>query len=324
MQIMNRRGFASFLAISGNVLLFSYAVAVITSAFPLRLLDPAWQLTFTSNAVDNGGTALIGLISLLLAGRLDARNASLRAHCERCCRLALLPMLGFLLIPMLQCLASVRLQEQVQSERVGRVERAGRVLEKLSKTITTSQSADQIDLVLRKFQGKGLTPQQRSLPVSRIRAQLLSQLDEARRQLQRRIPDPQALQPAPLILTGLRVSITALAYAFAFAAVGRRHGATISVLEELHGLNQQRRLSALERRNSREAFLKSLADARLEQQAIAAEQSLTQPLPAEPAGPTPATKPARAPEPAMNPRGGVDLDYFEQLSRGLETDTPDP
>lgn len=321
---MKRSSLAQAFALAGSVLLFSYLIAVLTSILPLRLFDPAWQLNFNANVVDNGGIALIGLLVLLVACHLDHRQPLLRSMGLQVSRLSLLAAIGFLLVPPLQGWASVRLQEQLRSERIGKVERAARVLQELSRRIAMAPGAARIDEELRRFQGTGLTPQQRRMPLPQLRSGLLQQIEIARLELVRRVPPSRALQPGPLIATSLRIGLTALAYAIAFAALGRRPRAHYPVLEEVQGWLGARRDAMAEKRRARAAFLKDLADTRMQQQVMAAEDAAqatqrAHQLPALEGSAAPADSPSIPALPAA-PKGGIDADYFEELSRGFEPD----
>ena len=235
-------------------------------------------------------------------------------------------MLGFLLITPLYLVASVRLQEKVRSENVGRFEKASRRLEELSTKLNAATNVKEIDLVLRKFQGKGLSGPQLNQPPSKIRSELLGQLQEARRQLLQQIPSKQALQPLPLIINGIRIILSSLAYAIGFSAIARRPKAQISLLEELTGLYQTRSQAAQTRNRERQAFLKTIADSQLEQQALAAEEARHSETIAEQeperAGEFELTSNQSTAKAEASPkrRRTVDLDYFEALSQESDPD----
>jgi hypothetical protein len=324
---LNKRSLSLAVSTSGFSILASYIIAVGTSCYPFSILDPSWQLNFAINAVDNGGIALIALV--LLAFSATINNRKNQTGYQRIFKLAIWPMLGFLLITPLYLVASVRLKENVKSDNVSRFEKASRRLEELSSKINAASSSQEIDLILRKFQGNGLTGQQLTLPPNRVRSELLTQLQEARRQLLQQIPSEQSLQPLPLIINGTRIILTSLAYAIAFSAFARRPKAQVSLLEEFSGMVQNRRRAADARHRERQAFLKTIADSQLEQQAMLAQQTVqTSNNPDNDLGPE-GDKQLQScqskehnvkPDSSQKRRRAVDQDYFEALSQDQDID----
>ncbi len=268
---MNKRSLSLAVAATAAASLWSYIIAVATACYPFLILEPSWQLNFAVNAVDNGGIALISLLLFAFSATLNSRGN--QSGYQQIFRLAIWPMLGFLLIPPLYLVASVRLKENVKSENVNRFEKASRRLDELGSKIKAANSNQEIDFILRKFQGTGLTGPQFNLPPNRVQSELLGQLKEARRQLLQKIPSEQALNPLPLIINGARVILTSLAYAVAVSAFARRPKAQVSLMEELNGMLQNRRRAADARHRERQAFLKTIADSQLEQQAMAAQEA---------------------------------------------------
>ncbi|MFZ9753855.1 MAG: hypothetical protein ACO3B3_09925 [Cyanobium sp.] len=327
---MNKKSLNLAVLASAISILATYLIAVITSSYPFSILDPSWQLNFTVNAVDNGGIVLVSLLLFAFSATLNIRNKQ-SSHL-RIFRLAIWPMLGFLLIPPLYLVASVRLKEKVRSENVIRFEKASRRLEELSSKINAASSSQDIDLILRKFQGKGLTGPQLNLPPNRIRSELLSQLQEARRQLLQQIPSEQALQPLPLIINGTRIILSSLAYSIALAAFARRPKSQVSLMEELVGVYQNRRRVAGVRHRERQAFLKTIADSQLEQQAMAAQESAQfeaniatefSPQEEDPLQSKKLQEFNINQDPPLKRRRAVDQDYFESLIQEPEDDKVD-
>lgn len=327
---MNKRSLGLAVTASAFSILASYIIAVGTACYPLSILDPSWQLNFAANAVDNGGIALISLLLFAFAATINNRGN--QAIYQRIFKLAIWPMVGFLLIPPLYLVASVRLKEKVKSDNVSRYEKASRRLEELESKINAARSSQELDFILRRFQGNGLSKQQLDSPPDRIRSELIGQLQEARRRLLQQIPSEQALQPLPLIINGTRIILTSLAYAIAVAAIARRPKAEVSLLEELSGIHQNRRLASVARHRERQAFLKTIADSQLEQKALAAQQaaqleeSRTTDLEPQADQQLQINKPQdynSKPDSSQKRRRAVDQDYFEALSQDDQDDRDD-
>lgn len=316
----SRETFASTLWSIGVALLISYPIAVFSSIIPPKPLDPAWQLNLISNLVDNGGIPLIGLLCIQAAAQFSPGNSPRQGIHATLANLSLGAMAGFLLVVPLQLVASLTLYETFKSDQVSRVERGSRRLGTLSLAITKARRAEDLQAELQKFDGLSLSQDDLALPLPRLKASLLERLGKAQRQLEAQLPPPGQQLSWPMIQASLRIVPTSLAYAFGFAAAGRRRGQRISLLDERRALNRQNARARQERRRSRQAFLQGVEEARLEQTMLAQEELSSAP-------PRQADQSQHQPRSAKNPpplvpkelggrqRGAVDLSYFEELSR---------
>jgi hypothetical protein len=328
---LDKKSLSLAVATSASCLLASYIISVASACYPFSILEPSWQLNFATNAVDNGGIALIALLLFAFSANLNSRTHP--TIYQRLFKLAVWPMIGFFLIPPLYIVAGVRLQEKLRSDNVSRFEKASRRLEELGTKISNASSSKDIDLILRKFQGKGLTSSQLNLPTARIRSELLSQLQEARRQLLRQIPPEQVLQPLPLIINGTRIILSSIAYAIAFSSLARRSKAKVSLLEELGGFFESRRAAANARQRERQAFLKTIADSQLEQKALAAAERGVQsdqnavhgfgPDNSNQFHANPPNATSNKQDSTPKRQRAVDQDYFEALSQEQDSDSYD-
>lgn len=141
-RLSSLRTLSSTVWVAGQVLLFSYVVAVLTSIWPLQLIDPAWRLNAATNLIDNGGIALIGLVCVHLGAQLDSRNLRRQRHRQRLARLALAAMAGFVFLVPLHVLSSLQLFEQLKITRVSRLERATYRLRNLSADVAQAQTLE--------------------------------------------------------------------------------------------------------------------------------------------------------------------------------------
>jgi hypothetical protein len=323
----SREAFASTLWSVGVVLLVSYPITVFSSIIPPKPLDPAWQLNLITNLVDNGGIPLIGLLCIQAAAQFSPGNSPRQGIHATLANLSLGAMAGFLLLVPLQLVASLTLFENFKSDQVSRVERGSRRLADLRIAMAKARRAEDLQAELQKFEGLSLSQDDLALPLPRLKASLIERLGKAQRQLEAQLPPPGQQLSWPMIQASLRIVPTSLAYAFGFAAAGRRRGQRISLLDERRALNRQNARARQERRRSRQAFLQSVDDARMEQTMLAqddrssatpqeADQSQHQPRSAE-------NPPPLAPkERGGRQRGAVDLSYFEELSRVDEPASP--
>ena len=311
----------------GVVLLFSYPIAVFSSILPPKPFDPAWQLNLITNLVDNGGIPLIGLLCIQAAAQFSPGSSPRQGIHATLANLSLGAMAGFLLVVPLQLVASLTLFETFKSDQVSRVERGSRRLGTLSLAITKARRTEDLQAELQKFDGLSLSQDDLALPLPRLKASLLERLGKAQRQLEAQLPPPGQQLSWPMIQASLRIVPTSLAYAFGFAAAGRRRGQRISLLDERRALNLQNARTREERRRSRQAFLQGVEDARMEKAMFAQDDRSSAP-PREGDPSQQQHRSAKNPSPlAPKERGGrqrgpVDLSYFEELSRLEEPESP--
>jgi len=316
----SRESFASTLWSVGVVLLISYPIAVFSSIIPPKPLDPAWQLNLITNLVDNGGIPLIGLLCIQAAAQFSPGSSPRQGIHATLANLSLGAMAGFLLLVPLQLVASLTLFETFRSDQVSRVERGSRRLANLGIAIAKATKTQDLQVELQKLDGLSLSQDDLALPLPRLKASLLERLGKAQRQLEAQLPPPDQQLSWPMIQASLRIVPTSLAYAFGFAAAGRRRGQRISLLDERRALNRQNARARQERRRSRQAFLQGVEDARMEQSMLAQDAGSSAP-PRQGDQSQPQHRSAKNPAPlapqdrAGRQRGPVDLSYFEELSR---------
>lgn len=336
-RLSSLRTLSTTLWVTGQVLLLSYAVAVLTSTWPIQPLDPSWRLNAATNLVDNGGIPLVAMVMIHLAAQLDSRNPRRQAHRQTLARLALAAMTGFILLIPLQVFSSLALFEQLKVNRVTRLEKATYRLRNLKADIQAVGSHEQLKTRLLNFQGQSLSAQEMAQPLPVLKEQLQAQIQEAIRRIEAQMPPPGWNQALPLVVTNLRLGFTALGLAVGFAATGRRRGHSRSLLEETGTLLQERRDLRKQRQRSRQDFLRSVEEARLEQALLAEQDAQRQPTsdhPNHPGSPADSLHPADSgpsaaghqPGPVetgtQGRRSGVDLDYFELLSQEDSTEDP--
>jgi hypothetical protein len=110
---------AQTLFIGGVVLLGSFANSLIFAAFPLQPLQPDWQMRVAGSLLSYGGSALIGVLLVVLAQqglRTGAKVMAARARLIR--RLAGWAAIGYLILIPAQVSAGLRLLgERAQADK---------------------------------------------------------------------------------------------------------------------------------------------------------------------------------------------------------------
>lgn len=224
-----------------------FGTLVLGSLFPLRLLQPVWQLKFAASLVSYAPLALVALGLEQIAQDLGSSEARLRRRHKRFTALALVASLGFLLLIPLQTAASFRQTTVIQGAQQQRIQNAELRLAALRQAVATATSNTQVNERLRELNGPVLGPSDLVQTLPLLKAQVNAALDQGALQIR---SERQANPPRPklaLLPDLLRNALANLALAFGFAALGRRPGSYQSPIRELQ--------SAWERRQRRQRGL---------------------------------------------------------------------
>ena len=179
---------------------------------------------------------------------------------------------SFVLLLPLQVFSGLQLFEQLKVARLTRLEKATYRLRTLHSDVSGVNSHEELRTRLLNFQGQTLSPQDMAQPLPELKRVLGAQIEEAIRRIEAAMPPPGWNQALPMILTSLRLGLTSLALAVGFAATGRRIGHSQSLLEEVGAIVRERNAARRDRQQSKQAFLRSVEDARMEQAVLAAEE----------------------------------------------------
>jgi len=215
-----------------------FLLSLLSSLLPARLGEATWQLAFVTLLVDNAVVALVALLTLHIAARLNAGDGFSASLRDGAARWAVAAALGFLLLVPLQLWNGWRLQ-QADTHSLSRQERqVERRFQQLRRAVSEASSVPELQRGLRQVVGSALPPLNPSEPLPELKRQLSTVLSRNEEQLQQqlrrqRLSRAEARNGSGLIATPLRGALSCLAYALAFAALARRRGRTISLLAEL-------------------------------------------------------------------------------------------
>lgn len=218
------------------VLVVLFLVSIINALIPPAILNPGWQIRLVATLVSNAYLPLIALAILALGSSLPNQKR-LQLLRDKFSTLAVLAALGFLLLVPLQGLASWRLIRLDFAPLEQGRPAAETPLDAMEKAIKEAPDALTLQGRLTELRGPTIAPQDMARPLPELRKILLSSLQQARANLERRAPrggsDPRVWI---LIQDSIRFGIGSLALAAAFAAFGRRPGQSESFLYELLGV----------------------------------------------------------------------------------------
>jgi hypothetical protein len=226
------------MSLAALAMLAVFVLSLLSSVLPSQLADPAWQLGFVTVLVDNAVVALVALLTLHVAARLNARDGFSASLRDGAARWAIAASLGFLLLVPLQLWNGWRLQ-QADSRSLARQERQVELrFQQLRRAVAEAASVAELQQGLRQVVGSPLPPLNPSEPLPQLKAQLNGILRRNERRLtgelqRQRQSRAEARGGGGLIPTPLRGALSCLAYALAFAALARRPQRHIGLLAEL-------------------------------------------------------------------------------------------
>lgn len=227
---------ADRLAFMAMALFVIYLITLLATILPVRLLDTAWQLRFISACLDSATIPLVALGLIHLAAYLDPENPALQRRRDTLARLAIVAVLGFLLIIPLQAYAGWNSVATARANVARQLSVATGTFDLLQETISTATSLDNLQARLQAIQtpSLGIRFEDLGLPLPETKRAMLARLKEVREQVEARIqaPAPQAIEA--VARDSLRVMLSSLALAIAFAMGAQRKGQEVPLLVEWH------------------------------------------------------------------------------------------
>jgi hypothetical protein len=218
----DRRSLAVLMAVAAWALAAAFALAVLVPLMPPLLLDPAWQIRLCGVVVSQAPLALLALILLHGAAILLPGNRLITTGLRRWRHWACFAALGFLLLLPLQAFATHRGISQMRAVQAEQLQGADRRYRLMREAIATAPSFEILEARLLSLRGPRLTPADRSLPLPQLRPQLDTALEQAHVALQNRSSGPSSQQLLMMVQDGVRLPLSSLAYAAAFAAGAQR------------------------------------------------------------------------------------------------------
>jgi hypothetical protein len=226
---------AAILATISTALLVVFVVVVISASIPPRLLNPAWQLRFASSLVNNGALAMLGFVLIWLAAYINPSSGRLRARRDKIASLAAAAAIGYLLLIPLQSFAAWKGVSTANTSQSQQLRAANRRIVQLREAIKGARTTAEMQSRLQTLRVPNLPQAELSKPIEAVRPQILAGLDAAQARLNQQL---QGLPPDrlwQLVQESIRLAISSLAYAFAFAAGAFLPGHESSLLQAWTG-----------------------------------------------------------------------------------------
>ncbi|MEA5414022.1 hypothetical protein [Synechococcus sp. BA-132 BA5] len=220
-----------------------FLVQVLADSLPVRILDPAWQLSFSGSLIRNGLLPVLGMLLVPLAAMLDSSSRSLARYRDWLRRWSLPIAMCYLLLIPLQGYGVWKGLDTIRNAQSARFNQASQKFTALRQAINAATSSEDLQARLQALQGPTLPANVLEEPLPELRQRLLAGLEgaenRARNQL---IGAPPVDNIQKLILQAVRVALSALILAFAFTAAAHRRDSTTPLLEEWEKAWKQRSL----------------------------------------------------------------------------------
>ena len=239
------------LSVAGLVLWVLFAIIFSGVFFPLRLLDPAWQLRVGSVLIDSSPIPLIGLGLFHLAAELDPYDTILNGRRKLASKFASAISQGYLLLIPLLIFAAVRDQQHQSNDYIAKVHRANAQLEQLRQITSTAETVSDLEQRLLALQGPTLDQADRSQPLPVLRNRVNALLDRAASEVARSKTSAPSSNPLSLLPEITRSTVASLGLAVGFAGLSCIPGSEISLLEQLQNSFSRLRLRRQLKRRSR-------------------------------------------------------------------------
>jgi len=213
-----RSSLARLLAAAATALLVIFAVSSLLAALPPKLLDAVWQLRLAGVLISLGPVALIGFLLMPLANWLDPGNRRIARHNRLIQSWGLLALLGYLLLIPLQGMAVVQglgdAQRSVQRQRA----EAQKRIDDLREAVEAAGNAQELQERFVALKAPPIAADNLGLPMPVLRQKYLASIQSVDQQLRQNKGGPAPGQLLQLAQDSLRIMVSALALALAFAA----------------------------------------------------------------------------------------------------------
>lgn len=217
---------------AGVALLAMYVVILLSVLWPVQLLVPAFQLRLGAQLINSGPIALLGLALMQLGCALDPGDRWLAGLHRRAAALAVAAVFGFLMLIPLLGVASLRQQQSQSLAASAQLRRADAQLQAFRQALAASTSPADLEARFTALKGPRFDALDRTLPMPQLRLRAAALLDQLAVELKRRrsrLPSADPWKTFPEILL---TALGGLVLAAGFAALARRPGQTVSLLEE--------------------------------------------------------------------------------------------
>jgi len=216
-------------------LILVFLAQVITSLFPIALLQPEWMVRISDSLRATASLPIMALAMIMLANMIDKNVMPSSRHLQLFRRVGSLAAIGFLLLIPLQTYGTVvGIRSQLQQGQAQ--------LNSLSSAAVLVQNASnepQLRDAIRAIPGAdGVADRPLGAEIKTIKSALLNKLRESTNSLQTQLNDSKTKVIQDIIPPLIRDAIVSLAYAIGFAGMGYGRNGNSSLLRRLLNVNK--------------------------------------------------------------------------------------
>lgn len=211
----------------GSLALFMiFLVRLLPLLIGFNPLNTAWQGEVVSVFVNEGLLAFLGFIFLHLAVFIQPRHDRLRRRLRMVRRLAVIPVIGYLLLIPLQLASSYGDLSAAQTQKAQYLTKSARLSE-IREALQQARSSQDLNVRLQSLLEPELTSEQWRMNLPELKSNLLNANDVKQEEVTRLLKEnAQNLDPFALVISRLGTAL-GWALAFAFGAVPWGHRSTL-------------------------------------------------------------------------------------------------
>lgn len=219
-----------------------FTIQVVSAGVPLRLVNPAWQLTVVGAILNSAFLPLLGLGLLHFTASLGNWDQSLARALRWSTRLAVPVCLGFLLMIPLQWSALLQINGRLDAQQQRELGSLESLVASLRQVVSQSGSTEDLFSRLQSLSAPPPPASYRSLSFPVLRQRMQDDLRVAEGQLNQRRAAASRARFSKVVPAGSRNTLLLLAFSLGFAALAqRRRSQTPVLVETLHGLRALQR-----------------------------------------------------------------------------------
>lgn len=198
-------------------LFLAFLAQVITTFFPIALLQPQWIARVGAVLRGTASLPLLGTVLILLANMIDGTVLPSSQQLRQIRRIATIAALGFLLLIPLQSYATVRgINSQVQ-ERQAELNRVISAANKLQKATTEQDLREAIRAIPG---GEQIANRPLGADVQTIKTALLRRIQPSVKRAETQLQENKREAQKNIFIPLIRDALLCLAYAIGFAGMG--------------------------------------------------------------------------------------------------------
>ncbi|MCP9884686.1 HpsJ family protein [Synechococcus sp. ATX 2A4] len=202
---------------AATCLFIVFAITALTLFLPLDPTNPSWQLRLIGGVINGAPLALLGFVLLHGAAHLDPQQSRYGVRLATARQRALLAAIGFVVLVPLQCVAIWTLLSRDENQLEQRRATTEATFVTLREAVQRAGTPEALKLQMRALRGPTISEEQLKLPIATLREQTMRALFRAEAVMNQQLSGLDQKAIMELVQSGIRIGVSSLAYAFAFA-----------------------------------------------------------------------------------------------------------